>query len=310
MTYRDPYVLPPKLLRYVMAYYSLGDCVAELPCLTYALDNHPNLVIKLRAPLYLREFLQQALSQYGRRVILEGYDDPLTPVTDTYDARPLLNGHIVDKAFLNFLQVLPELEARSYPKVLAEPHTFDLPRDYGVLAMHSRGTLPFKAMTPEVAIAIHESFAARGLATVVLGTSKLQVSEDRWSENIPKLDVTLEGGTVVDLTDKTSVREAHSILSGARVLACVEGGIAHLAATTDVAIVAGYTYASPWNTMPYRRGTLGWHVWPVVPPETLKCRFCRCKMIGQQDCYYGDYACAKQLSPKDFKKAIGEALDH
>jgi len=67
--------------------------------------------------------------------------------------------------------------------------------------------------------------------------------------------------------------------------------------------------------MPYRHNKLGWEAYPVVPDETLKCRFCientihaRAVNIMMQ-CLYDDFKCVEEhMIFENFKPQLDKVL--
>ena len=89
-----------------------------------------------------------------------------------------------------------------------------------------------------------------------------------WKNNLAKTDFEYPGFGI-DLRDKTSFLELASIMSKSRAVVGMDSGPIHLAYTTDVPVVCGYTTISPEYRIPYRALA---KTEAIVP--NILCNFC------------------------------------
>jgi ADP-heptose:LPS heptosyltransferase len=118
---------------------------------------------------------------------------------------------------------------------------------------------------------------------------------------------------VMDLTNQTSLLEAGGLLAKAHLVLGVDNGLLHLAACSDVPILAGFTTVEPWLRTPVRQGVDAKDYWTLEPPEELDCRFCQSSWNFMGDwrftkCFYGDLACVKSLSAERWIERLEEIL--
>src|SRR5207245_757155 len=113
--------------------------------------------------------------------------------------------------------------------------------------------------------------------------------------------------------NKTNLLESREIINKAKTIVGLDNGLLHIAGTTNIPIIGGFTTVEPKYRMPYRNNVLGYNYYPVVPPESLVCRFCQSNwtFTYEQDfkvCYYKDYLCIKQLSADLYIKELEKIL--
>lgn len=118
----------------------------------------------------------------------------------------------------------------------------------------------------------------------------------------------------INLMDKTSLLEATKIIAGAKFLIGLDSGICHLGGCTDTPLIVGFTNVEPKYRLPYRYNSQEYKTYPVVPPESLACRFCQSNFCFTyshdfKTCYYQDYNCIKQLTPALYIEQIERCLN-
>lgn len=112
---------------------------------------------------------------------------------------------------------------------------------------------------------ISEYVAAKGLVPVYVGR---RGAVSIWKDNLAVSDFEYPGFGV-DLRDKTSLVELASMMSVARAVVGMDSGPIHLAFTTSVPVVCGFTTVNPTNRVPYR----GLAKTASIVPNIL-CNFC------------------------------------
>lgn len=196
----------------------------------------------------------------------------------------------------------------SYPKLkLHDVNTlyFGLPEKYAtIIVNHSAAN---RKIDPSVFNAISDYLTQKGIKPVFIGKSKC----DFQTLNVAyKRDNSIDMTKGLDLTDKTTVMEAADIMSRAKFVLGVDGGLMHLAGMTEAKIVGAYTTVAPELRMPIRNGIMGYNCFPVVPD--VSCSFCSNKFQIEghdfNNCLRMDNKCAKELTFDKFKVAIDAAL--
>ena len=90
-----------------------------------------------------------------------------------------------------------------------------------------------------------------------------------WKNTLAKTEFEYPGfGT--DLTNKTSLRELASVMARSRAVLGLDSGAMHIAMTTRVPVICGFTNVSPKLRFPYRKDCTSI---PIEPD--LACRFCQ-----------------------------------
>lgn len=119
-------------------------------------------------------------------------------------------------------------------------------------------------LAPEIT-KIAEYVHSKGLTPVYVGkVGAISI----WKNNLAKTDFEYPGFGV-DLRDKTTFLELASIMKNSRAVVGMDSGPIHLAYTTDVPVVCGYTTVAPEYRIPYRsKGKT-----EAITPN-IKCRFC------------------------------------
>lgn len=291
----------------------VGDMVCTIPAIRSIKNDCPWINPLIWVPDYLVSFFQH----FTDGLIVRSYTDAKTKYNDNLPGittkwvgqHSPMRTHPVDYAFHQLLDTSElNIQKREYPKVnsdLVDLSKFNLPEKYAVVA--STSVEKVKTFQPEVLNDISDYLISKGITPVYVG--KREVISGVKNIKINSKAATIDYSKGLDLLDKTSLLELAAIIDKAVVFIGMDGGPVHIAGFTNTPIVAGYTFASPDHLMPIRHGTLGWKVYPVVPDESLKCRFCQTnwKLLYDHDfrnCFYDDFLCTKQMTSDKFIKQI------
>ena len=110
-----------------------------------------------------------------------------------------------------------------------------------------------------------------------------------------------------DLRNKTTIPELASIFRQAKAVCGLDSGPIHLAGTTSVPIVCGYTSVSPENRIPYR--SLG-ETYPITP--SIECIGCESRwqtiFWNFENCYHEHAECCKQMTADKFINVLRAIL--
>lgn len=122
-----------------------------------------------------------------------------------------------------------------------------------------------RSILPEEIVRIAEYVASKGLIPVYAGkTGAISI----WKNNLAKTDFEYPGFGE-DLMDKTTLLELATIMGQSKAVVGMDSGPIHLAFTTDVPVVCGFTTIEPDLRIPYR----GLAKTETVTPNIV-CNFC------------------------------------
>lgn len=317
--------LRPIDLHLVFTNGGLGDSIARLASVRYAANNFHHLTeIRLFVQDYFVDLAAHLLNH--PKVKVYGYSrleeitekNPKTPgkVTDN-NHHTTLRTHLTDHAFHTLIDTVPEgINDKDYPRIRPEKIMLShkIPEAGKFVVITTGFTAFVRELLPQYVNEITAHCIKRGYQVVFLGREENvyhigKALSTKTEFRIGDIDYSVG----VDLRDKTTLLEAAKIMGQAACVVGLDNGLLHLAATTDVPIVAGYTSVDPIHRVPYRHGILGWNVVEVLPPTSLGCRFCQTQMAfvyntDHRRCYYGDYMCVLETTSKKYIKALDQVL--
>lgn len=295
-----------------------GDLVCSIPALKHLISSqhwiNPLVWVPDHLLTFFKHFLPNNVTIRNYTEANKKYNEKLIGVTTKWlPHRTAMRIHPIDHSYISLLDMYPyDTRQRSYPRVRAEEidlSDFDLPEKYVVIVATAAEIV--KTMPVETMNSIVDYVKSKGYEVVFVGQEK--VDNGREVREIPKLSIDFTKG--LNLVNKTSLLELAAIMDKSKAVIGMDGGPIHIAGFSSAPIIAGYTFASPDHLMPIRDGVLGKDVYPIVPPESLECRFCQTNwnlLYGTdfRSCYYGnnDYTCVKNMSFNDFKIEIDKVL--
>ncbi len=305
--------LPNQKINCYMDTGGCGDAIARLPAIKYILNHNEHLSMDLWVPEYFVDLCRHLLINHLDRCAVMSVnrmplllDQNIPSITFKNEYCTPLRMHLVDNAFqiLNGTHdVAPE--HKNYPRLRLEDIDtthFNLePNTYVAL------TPAFTSKTRELPAQTYNEIAGylvtRGYTPVWLGAreEKIPIGHRPQSVYTEHIDYTIGR----DLRDQTTLLEAAKIMALAKAVVGLDNGLLHLAACSDVPLVAAYSMVAPEIRLPYRRGTLGWNCQVVEPEESLACRYCQSQFNflfshDYRTCYTGTLDCTKQLTSKKF----------
>lgn len=304
----------------------VGDLVGALTPVDYIMRKYPWITPLVWMPDMMVDLARNLLPDHAQVFsytdMKRKYDPSKPTKTTQWDGHTsAMRIHCVDYAYMKICDELPPVEERNYLK-LKNPKKF-LPEDFDPLCQYvvitTGYTSDVKEFRPQYVNEIVKYVKSRDLNVVFLGstatkTGGAHVIRGTFSQNI-------DYSQGVNLVDKTDLLEAAAIMYYATAVVGVDNGLMHVAGTTDVPIVGGFTFITPESKMPYRNNFLGWNCYPVVPDETLKCRFCqtdtnflyghdyrKCMFRKEKGMEYRVNLCTKQMTPDKFIKHLDVIL--
>lgn len=302
----------------IMNYGGLGDQICRLPAIKQLIEIYgPQLDYRIFMPRYFLEVFHKAvpeakfistldmhkpLREKGRLVV------DFTPLTFTS-----MRMHLVANAFVTLLDKIPteaEMEYLKLPLDDQPPDLLDTRGDYVVIT--TGFTAPVRAIRASTVNGLVEYLIRVGLTPVFLGKAEAILGDERNQKIKANFNRDIDYSKGVDLREKTSLIEAAHIMAKARAVVGLDNGLLHLAAMTDVPIVAAYTSVEPDARLPIRNGKMGWRCVMIEPDEELQCRGCQTyQNFSRHDykyCAYGDYQCLDQITAGKMIGALKQIL--
>ena len=296
----------------------LGDNVARLPALIKLFKKYPQVYPIIYVPDYFLPIAQLACKGYSCKVRAYSEFKPDTPegklpAKDTDGGTcTTLHTHLTDHAFRTLLDEDPECpEDRNYPQIdisQIDISSFNLPSKYIVLTVgHTSKTREWLASEVNK---VASYAVSQGLTPVFLGSEN--AAQGNKYDIKSAFDPGISYDLGINLVNKTTLLEATKIMEGAVAVLGVDNGLLHLAACTQVPIIAGYSMVSYTLRVPTRNGVFSDKVY-IVEPEA-NCRYCqnRTNFFLNHDyrtCMTGTLDCVKQMTSEKFTVYLDYLLE-
>lgn len=297
----------------------LGDMLAALVAVNYIVKTYKHVNLLVWVPDYLLEFAKNVLPTVSVRdftTAKEKYNPELPSITTRWNGRHSgMKVHPVDYAFHMLCDQDVALKHKNYLKPDFTKVNRALPvemfRTYVVVT--TGFTAANREFLPDTINAITKYIKEAGYDVVFLGKKQTTTGTKHIIQGNFNEEIDFSVGT--NLIDKTSLLEAALVMNDSMAVVGLDNGLLHLAGCTSVNIVGGFTNVDPKFRMPYRQDKLGRWYHPVVPPESLGCRFCQSNMNfvynhDFKECFNGpqDYSCIKQLTADLYIKELEKIL--
>jgi len=286
---------------------AMGDVIAAAPILKYAVNTfHKNTDYKILVRPYYYDIFKSFIPD--DKIADQG--QPFTCVVPwqirylntprSTNARiTSMHMHLSTFASIQFLnRIIPPNHMRylKLPDVDVSHFNIDFSKAVIIIVTYRDEVrkIPFETVS-----GIAEYVKKKGFIPVYIG----RVDDSAiWKDSPFKLSFDkLPDG--IDLLNKTSILEMASIMSRSKVVVGMDSGPIHVAGTTSVPIVCGFTNVAPEHRIPIRDKGI---FIPVVPD--LECSHCQSRwFLNYHDfgfCYFKHYDCIKQMSSSRFIKAL------
>jgi ADP-heptose:LPS heptosyltransferase len=299
----------PKQEVYFCLESGIGDCIAALPTILFVLNNHPQVYITLWVPTFFKTIARKSLPQ-SERLMVRDYSEKEhikegVPVKK-FSGIPYTNlsRHMTIHAFDILVNTQPE-DHNDYNYLPIDTKgvylkRFNLPEKYIIIC--TGYTAKVREFKPEVVNPIIDYVIEKGYTPVFLG--KEVTKEDSGAELFIKgnFNDTISFHKGINLINQTDMLEMVKIIKGAKCIVGLDNGLLHIAATTEIPIVAGFSSVKSYHRSPFRRGIAGWNFYPVeLYTSELICTHCQSNMVYTykqdfRECFYGDYKCLSMLT--------------
>lgn len=267
----------------------VGDMIARIPALKYLAVKNPHCRISVWCPHYFLELGKILLSglkniqvepvgryKFERRVtdILFNFSAPQHSTLSTNLTRHAFNvlcDNEVPEEYLAYPKLTPRFD--HMPESIQEKLKG---KKYVVLC--TEYTSPARQLPADSCAELAVHLAEKGYHIVIMGKSKYEISAKRYMEasSTDRDNRLLKLSNVIDIRNETPhLVNALAVLAHSYCVIGVDNGLHHMAALTDVPIIAAYTSVAPVHREIIRNG-VKWHKIAVVEqPKTLECRYCQ-----------------------------------
>ena len=277
--------------------YALGDALAAAPVVKWAIDTyHTESDYKVTVSERYKDFFSFVPTdnlmfiEQGQIKFEKGY--VVRRLNNLSTDRPKLTPSkmsLSDYAAISLLSSLLKENEYEYLKLeAADISKFEgIDFSVGILIISHYGN-PNRCMPPEEIIKLAKMLENRGLLPIFIGHKGF---------------VEIPEGLGVDLREKTSLRELTTIMSRAMAVVGVDNGLLHLAGTTNVTIVGGYTNVWSGHRIPKRSKGL-----TLTLDSSTTCASCSSFWMKDTHnfgiCYYGTNACSNTMTAERFFKTL------
>lgn len=266
-----------KPVNVLLADGGFGDLLCCLVAVNYNINNYKHIQFLIWVPDYMLDIAKHLLPGVSVRNFTEGktkYQDKLPGISSKwrsfhtpmrthpvdYGFHMLTDKHIYDLNEKNYLQVDPKR---------IKTQKFNLPEKYVVII--AAATERVKEMPVTTMNSLIDYVLEKGYTPVFLGRTIAETGVNDIKIKTNTVDGEFHKG--INLLNKTSLLEAAGIMASAKAVIGMDGGLIHLAATTDTEIVAAYTLASPVHLAPIRNGTQSYKFHAVEPDLDIPNRY-------------------------------------
>lgn len=317
--FRDGIDLPKEKFNILFDDGGLGDNICRMSAIKYLLNTQPHLDITTWVPDYFKDFALNLLPNVNIKSFTEakvGYTDGIAGRKTSDGVHTSMATHLVDNAFNILVDQSVAIEHKNYLKLNIKPISiskFNLPKKYVVVT--TGFTAEVREMLPKVINEVTSYCISKGYKVVFLGNKQTPNGAGFIIKGSFSNDIDFSKG--INLVNKTSLLEAGKILANARAVCGLDNGLLHVAATTDIPIVYGFTSVLPEHRLPYRNNILGFNCYPVTPK--LNCFGCQSnwahvynnnftKCFYKENGYDNEIKCVKLLTSDLYIKQLENIL--
>jgi ADP-heptose:LPS heptosyltransferase len=316
---------PTKTINILFQSGGVGDHIASLTAVDYILRRYPWITPLLWVPDFMKEISINLLPEHAQVWAyseMRGRYDPSKPTKSTlWDGHSSpIKIHLLNYAFWKLVDEQPPIEEMNYLRLKLDKIDIADERPLRSVVITTGFTADVREFPPSAVNEVARYVKSKDYTPIFLGQTSTKTGAHDTIRGKFREDIDFSLG--VNLIDKTTLVEAGAIMASSAAVVGVDNGLMHVAGTTDVPIIGGFTTVRPEIRMPVRHNKLGWNFFPVVPDESLSCRFC------QQDTnfiYGHDYRnclhrakgpgfghminkCTKQMTPEKFIEKLEQVL--
>lgn len=304
----------------------LGDHICRMVAIKYIRDTYP--YVKLH--VYVPDFFVDLAKHLVGGIIIRDYSKGRYLYEEKFAAKQTHNQqctsmskHLIDDAFHNLVDKDPTIEFKNYIQLnlnKIDISKFTLPEKFVIIT--TGFTAEVREMLPNVVNELSDYIIKKGYTPVYLGNRITPVGGKGINGQdaiVGTFKEEIDYSKGIDLIGQTDLLEAGKIISQSKAIFGLDNGLLHLAGCTDVPIVGGFTTVNPLHRMPIRHNTLGWNFFPVVPDQSLECRFCQSNIeflfdFDFRKCWYKEnqhddiIRCVYELTSQKYIKELEKIL--
>ena len=287
---------------------SLGDVIAAAPVVKYAINHfHKETDYKV----LVRPYYWDIFKTFVPEDKLGDQSQPYSCVTpwqirylntprSTNARTTSMHMHLSTFASIQLLnRFMPQQELNYLPLPKVDVSHFGIDFSKAVLIVVTYRD-EVRKISFETVAGIAEWATKKGLIPVYIG--RVDTSE-QWKDSPFKMAFDNDLPAGISLLNQTSLLEMASIMALSRVVVGLDSGPIHVAGTTAVPIVCGFTNVAPEHRFPVRTNGVFIPVVPDLPCSHCQSRWC----LNYHDfgfCYFKHADCIKQMSADRFIKSL------
>lgn len=111
----------------------------------------------------------------------------------------------------------------------------------------------------------------------------------------------------IDLRNQTTIQELASIFAESKAVCGLDSGPIHLAGTTSIPIICGYTSVSPEYRIPYRTEGVTYPIVPSIPCIGCESRWTS-NLWNYENCFLKTVECCNQMTSNRFIQVLSAIL--
>lgn len=297
----------PAHINLISNWGGMGDHIARLPAIRYALKNAPHLTLDVYWQDYfvpLARYLMPAHRLTHLPISEAKYSMKGATVDFSPERLTSLSMHLVQHGFLILNDRIGEGEDLYYPQanlVTRDWPENPLPSPFIVFTVAH--TAPVRAWPAKEINELARRVKAFGIHPVLVGTDQpLPLGGERGYIK-GNIDEGIARDLFFDLTNRTDLLAALGVIQRSVATIGIDNGLLHLAHCTDVPVVAGYTSVEAKYRLPMR---------PKGQTEVLEaqvgCYGCQSSAhfvnFDFKRCMFSHYDCTKTLTADRFEAAL------
>lgn len=314
-------------VHFLMTHAALGDLITSLPAIIYARRiTSLDLGFTLWIPEHQMDLVKHLVEGPGIQIKPLHTFDVKThtraeagPAVQNCGLQNTVTRNKMDMVTFGFVTMLDTI-----PRTVADmnyPHWAPLTAPAsikgGYVVISSGATSDNKIFHPRIMAEVITGLKVRGYKVIIVGKSTTHVKAAGETKVLHVRDTfeRMPQGVqdlCIDMRDKTTIMEARDLIGHAAAIIGVDGGMLHLAGTTNTPIVYGITSVDPDDRGITRHDKFNWkvrHTWP----KDLECAGCQSHwvLVFKQDfreCAYEDNKCVEELKSKDMLDAFDSLI--
>jgi ADP-heptose:LPS heptosyltransferase len=255
----------------------MGDLVGQLVAVDHCIKHHSHVTFHTYVPDYMLEYAKHVLLRgsivnpyslkskwradfHGRTTAWRTDHSCMRTHPVDYGFHMLADRHIYRLKDKNYLQIRPnEIKIGK----------FFLPEKY--VCIVTTASEPVKQMPVETINAVIGYVLRLGYIPVFLGK---EISEAGYNKLAIKAKIIpIDYSKGINLVNKTTMLEAAAVIAGSACLVGMDGGLVHVAGSTDAHIIAGYTLVDPIHIAPIRHGGQSYRFIAIEPDLNVPNRY-------------------------------------